>query len=76
MDRRAYQVIVHGVAKVGPDLVTKQQQLLLLYVCSKSLQSYLTVCDPMDCSPQTLCSWNSLGKSTRVSCHALLQGIF
>ena len=30
-----------------------------------------TLCDPMDCSP-----WNSLGKSTGVGCHFLLQGIF
>ena len=23
----------------------------VLFVCAKSLQSYLTLCDPMDCSP-------------------------
>ena len=27
-------------------------------------------------STRLLCSWDSLGKSTRVGCHALLQGIF
>ena len=26
--------------------------------------------------PRLLCPWNSPGKSTRVGCHALLQGIF
>ena len=23
----------------------------VVFVCAKSLQSYLTLCDPMDCSP-------------------------
>ena len=40
-----------GLQRVGPDLVTKQQQFLLLYVCTMSLQLCLTVCNPMDCSP-------------------------
>ena len=35
------------------------------------LSLYLTLCDPMDCSPQ-----NFPGKSTGVGCHLLLQGIF
>ena len=39
-------------------------------------QSGPTVCNPMGCSPPGLCPWNSPGKSTRVGCHALLQGIF
>ena len=43
----------------------------------KSLQSCLILCNPMDCSlPGSLCSWDSPGKNTRLSCHALLQGIF
>ena len=33
-------------------------------------QLYLTLCDPMDCSP-----WDSPGKNTGVNCHALHQGI-
>ena len=37
-------------------------------VHAKLLQSCLTLCDPMDCSPP--------GKNTGVGCHALLQGIF
>ena len=35
-----------------------------------------TLCDPMDCSPPGSCVHDSLGKSTGVCCHALLQGIF
>ena len=45
----------------------------------KSLQSCLTLWDPLDCSPlgTTLdCLWDSPGKNTGVGCHALLQGIF
>ena len=39
--------------------------------------SCLTLCDPLDCDPP--CSsvhGDSLGKNTKVGCHALLQGIF
>ena len=46
-------------------------------VHAQSLQSCLTLCDPLDCSPP--CSsvqGDSPGKSTGVGCHALLQGIF
>ena len=39
-------------------------------------QSCLTLCDPMDCSPQAPRPWESLGKNTGVGCHFLLQGIF
>ena len=46
-------------------------------VGAKSLQSCLTVCDPMDCSPLvSSVHEDSLGKNTGVGCHALLQGIF
>ena len=45
--------------------------------CDKLLQSRLTLCDPMDYSlPRLLSPWDSPGKNTGVSCHALLQGIF
>ena len=50
-----------------------------LYIClrAKSLQSCLTLCDPMDCSPPgSSVHGDSPGKNTRVCCHALLQGIF
>ena len=46
-------------------------------MCAQSLQSCLTLCDPMDCSPPgSYCPWDSPGKNTRVGFHALLQGIF
>ena len=42
-------------------------------VC-KLLQLYLTLWDPMDCSPPgSSVRGNSLGKNTAVGCHALLQ---
>ena len=41
------------------------------------LQSCLTLCDPMDCSPSgPFVHGDSLGKNTGAGCHALLQGIF
>ena len=45
---------------------------------AKSLQSCLTLCNPMDhCSPPgSFVHGDSPGKNTGVSCHALLQGIF
>ena len=43
---------------------------------AKSLQSCLTVCDPMDCSPPGSSPWDFPGKNTGVGCHFLLQGIF
>ena len=40
-------------------------------------QSCLTLCDPMDCSPPgSSVHGDSPGKTTRVGCHVLLQGIF
>ena len=41
---------------------------------AKSLHLCPTLCDPVDC--RLLCPWDSLGKSTGVGCHFLLQGIF
>ena len=35
-----------------------------------------TLCDPMDCNLPASSLWGFPGKSTRVSCHFLLQGIF
>ena len=49
-----------------------------LHACSVA-QSYLTLCDPMDCSllgSSVHEDSPSPGKNTRVGCHALLQGIF
>ena len=40
-------------------------------------QSYLTLCDPMDCSlPGFSVHGGSLGENTGMGCHALLQGNF
>ena len=40
-------------------------------------QLYLTLCDPLDCSPPgSSVHGDSPGKNTGVGCHALLQGIF
>ena len=47
------------------------------YTSAKSLQSYPTLSDPMDCSPTgSSVHGASPGKNTGVGCHALLQGIF
>ena len=44
---------------------------------AKSLQSYLTLCDPKECSlPDSSIQWDSPEKNTGVGCHAILQGIF
>ena len=45
-------------------------------LCSCVCVSDAWLCDPMDCSCQALCAWNFPGKSTRVGCHFLLQGLF
>ena len=40
-------------------------------------QSYLTLCDPMDCSlPGSFVHGDSPGKNAGVGCHAVHQGIF
>jgi len=52
---------------------------LYMYVCmyTKPLQSYVILCDPMNCSPPgSSVHGDSPGKNTGVGCHALLQGIF
>ena len=40
---------------------------------AKSLQSYPTLCDPIEGSPPGSPSWDSPGKNTGVGCHFLLQ---
>ena len=41
----------------------------------KGLQSYLTLCDPVDCSPPgSSVHGDSPGENIGVGCHALLQG--
>ena len=47
------------------------------FVYAQLLQSCPTLCNPMDYKPARLpWSWDSPGKSIRVGCHAILQGIF
>ena len=49
--------------------------ILCACMCAKSLQSCLTLGDPIDCSPPGFSvHGDSPGKSTGVGCHALLQG--
>ena len=44
------------------------------YATAKSLQSCLTLCNPIRRQPIRLpCSWDSQGKRTGVDCHFLLQ---
>ena len=44
------------------------------HAAAKSLQSYPTLCDPIDDSPPRLPRpWDSPGKNTGVGCHFLLQ---
>ena len=50
-----------------------------VHVCvgAKLLQSCLTLCSPMDCSPLgSSVHGDPPGMNTGVGCHALLQGIF
>ena len=54
----------------------KNWLLWWMYSCSLVAQSCPTLCDLMDCSPPgSSVHGDSPGKSTRVGCHALLQGI-
>ena len=47
------------------------------YVCTKSIQWCLTLCNPMDCSPSGSSVHRILQvRMLRVGCHFLLQGIF
>ena len=49
--------------------------LLCIYIAAtaKSLQSCLTLCDPMTAAHEAPPSWDSPGKNTGVGCHFLLQ---
>ena len=52
-------------------------EILSSCVCAKSLQSCLTLCDPVDCSPPGSSAHEILqARITGVGGHALLQGIF
>ena len=80
MDREAWHVAVHGVTKSQTWLRDWTELNWLLKsgrVCTKSLQLYPTLCDPVGCSPLMwlLCAWNSPARTLVWVCLALLQGI-
>ena len=56
-------------------LLTQEcSKLILAAAAAKSLQSCLTLCDPIDGSPPGAPGpWDSPGKNTVVGCHFLLQ---
>ena len=48
-------------------------RIVIVFTCACLVtQSYLTLCDPMDCSPPA----SSVHKNTGGGFHALVQGIF
>ena len=50
---------------------------MCLYMCLKSLQLCLTLCNTVDFnSPGSSVHGDSPGENTGMGCHALLQGIF
>ena len=49
--------------------------MAILPAAAKSLQSCLTLCNPIDGSPSGSHPWDSPGKNTGVGCHFLLQGM-
>ena len=55
---------------------TQWDYLCHVCVCSQSLQSYLTLCDPRTVARQAPLSWETSGKNAGVGYHALLQRIF
>ena len=54
-------------------LYTKLKGIFAIVAVAKSLQSCLTLCDPIDGSPRLPHPWDSPGKNTGVGCHFLLQ---
>ena len=55
------------------NLSESSELTFLAAAAAKSLQSCLTVCDPIDGSPPGSLPWDSPGKNTGVGCHFLLQ---
>ena len=53
--------------------VFSSESVLCIEANTKSLQSCLTLCNPIDGSPRAPCPWDSPGKNTGVGCHFLLQ---
>ena len=68
---------LHGLRHSNSNACNLQKKYIIFIVVVVVAQSYLTLCDPMDCSPTRLfCPWNSPGRNTGVGCHFLLQEIF
>ena len=60
---------LHNIPVILPFLVTP-----IVLSCAKSLQSCLTLCNPVDCGQPGSSVWDSSSKNTGVGCRALLQG--
>ena len=56
-----------------PYITTGKTIALTAAAAAKSLQSCLTLCDPIDSSHQLPHPWDSPGQDTGVGCHFLLQ---
>ena len=68
---------LHGLRHSNSNACNLQKKCIIFIVVVLVAQSFLTLCDPMDCSPTRLfCPWNSPGRNTGVGCHFLLQEIF
>ena len=71
-------MLVSGVQQSDPYVYIYISVCVYIYISSaaaaKSLQSFPTLCDPIDGSPPSLPRpWDSPGKNTGVGCHFLLQ---
>ena len=82
-------IFLNKLSMLAAAMLTLQHSLALLQclnrflitqpacVLAQLLQSWPTLCDPVDCSPSgASVHGDSPGKYTRVGCHALLQGTF
>lgn len=52
--------------------VTREKHIAVLVVLPSRVWLFATP----DCSPQALCPWDSPGRSTRVSCHSTIEGLW
>ena len=69
--------ILYQLSYEGSPYICMYMCLCIYAAAAKSLQSCLTLCDPMVCSPPgSSVHVDSPGKNTGVRCHAFLQGIF
>ena len=70
-------VLGKHLAGAKKNLLLNIRRICILVCCCLVTQSCPTLCDPVDCSPPgSSVHGDSPGKSTAVSCRALLQGIF